>query len=371
MNIRSGFFLVLSGAVLCLTLSCSAGGKAEESAPFNPTILLITDGAGENDESFNQAAFNGILSFYGESWNNQISRGVLYNTKRCPEESDYAEAIAEASEARIWDVIVVTGFTFADPLMEVAPKYPKQKYMIIDTDWVHLPNAVQYAFAEHEGSFLTGAAAALKAVFDGVEQPSFGFIGGVASPTITKFEVGFIQGIYSVLPDAEIVDFYAESWTDPEGAYAQTSEWFDRGVFAVFCAAGETGIGAIDRAKECRKQGRNVWAIGVDADQFDVGLYAPDASAVLTSMIKKAEAATFSTLESIRNNTFKGGATVTLTLAQNGVGFTAVNPQLNPEIADRIGLMRNDIISGRIRVAPGYREALNAGLVPRGLKAAD
>ena len=105
-----------------------------------------------------------------------------------------------------YDLIVTTGFTFADALGEVAAKNPNQKYMIVDVDWVNFPNVMQAIYAEHEGSFLVGAAAALKAKADGIANPRFGFIGGVPGATITKFEVGFVQGVLSVFPNAEIKD---------------------------------------------------------------------------------------------------------------------------------------------------------------------
>jgi basic membrane protein A len=235
-------FVLASLISLCLFQTCSVWQESQDARPSKPTVLLITDSSGEIDESFNQAAFMGILDFYGETWNNQTNRGILYNTFRCKTETDYTSAITGASKGK-WDVIVVTGFSFADALAEAAPQYPNQKFMIVDADWVNKPNVAQYMFAEHEGSYLVGAAVALKAVESGIEDPVFGFIGGFPSSTITKFEVGYIEGIRSILPQAKIVDFYADSWDAPELASAKTKTWYDDGVFAVFTAAGGTGVG--------------------------------------------------------------------------------------------------------------------------------
>ncbi|MDR2485263.1 MAG: BMP family ABC transporter substrate-binding protein [Treponema sp.] len=355
--------------LLALLCACTAKPAPSQKKSSKPTTLLITEAAGENDDSFVQSAFKGILKFYGETWDNQTSRGILYNTVRCISQNDYKLALKSASEERKWDIIVMTGFIFADPLIEIAPQYPEQKFAIIDVDWVNAPNVAQYIFAEHEGSYLAGAVAALKALESGIAAPVFGFIGGIPSSTITKFEVGYVQGIRSIIPDAEIVDFYAGSWNDPDAAYAQAKTWYDSGVFAIFSAAGGTGSGAIEQTRTCRRRGMDVWAVGVDVDQHDVGLYAPSASAVLTSMIKRVETATFTALTSVQNNAFTGNSSVALTLEQEGVGFTTA--MLSGDIIDRVNGIRNDIINKRVRVIPTYRDALAARLVPPSLKALD
>jgi basic membrane protein A len=359
---------LLLAAALPLT-GCAPRETRPQQKKTKPTALLLTDVAGENDDSFFKSAFQGVLRFYGETWDNQRSRGILYNTAQCMSANDYLPTIKKASEEKIWDIILLAGFTFADVLTEMAPQYPNQKFAIIDVDWVNQPNVAQYIFAEHEGSYLVGAAAAFKAQESGMAQPKFGFIGGIPSSTITKFEMGFIQGIRAIMPEAEIFDFYAGSWDDPDKAFNQSQAWFEDGVFAVFSAAGATGNGTIDQAKTCRRRGKDVWAIGVDIDQYDVGLYAPNSSAVLTSMIKRVETATFAAITSVHNNTFAGSSVVTLTLEQEGVGFTTA--MLNSAILQNMQDIRDRIVSKRIQVAPGYKEALSAGLAPPGLKAVD
>lgn len=360
---------ILGLVLLALLCACTARPTPSQKKSSKPTTLLITEAAGENDDSFVQSAFRGILKFYGETWDNQTSRGILYNTVRCMSQTDYKFVLKMVSEERKWDIIVMTGFIFADALIEIAPQYPEQKFAIIDVDWVNAPNVAQYIFSEHEGSYLVGAVVALKALESGIAAPVFGFIGGIPSSTITKFEVGYVQGIRSIIPDAEIVDFYAGSWNDPDAAYTQAKTWYDRGVFAVFSAAGGTGNGAIEQARTCRRQGMDVWVIGVDIDQHHVGLYAPSASAVLTSMIKRVETATFTALMSVQNNAFTGNSAVALTLEQEGVGFTTA--MLNDDITNKVNGIQSDIINKRIRVIPTYKDALAAGLVPAGLKALD
>jgi basic membrane protein A len=269
-----------------------------------------------------------------------------------------------------YDLIVATGFTFADALTTVASQNPRQKYMIVDVDWVTLPNVLQAVYAEHEGSYLVGVATALKARADGITNPRFGFIGGIPSGAITKFEVGFVQGVLSVTPNAQIVDYYANSWGEPALAKAQAMNWYDSGVYAIYSAAGGTGNGTIAQAKEYRAAGRNVWAIGVDSDQHEEGLYTATDSAVLTSMLKRVESSLLYALKAVQNNTFRG-ETITFNLADDGVGYSTTNPALTADIRTELERVRQQIVNGQVRVAATYAEARRLPGFPQDLRAID
>jgi basic membrane protein A len=363
--------LIAGTLVLLAAFSVFAGGKPDTAARTDgrPTFRLITDATGIDDKSFNAAAWRGILAFYGDTWDNQASRGKLYDTVTCQTQDKYVPTLKQVSDEG-YDLICVTGFTFADALGEVSKLYPDQKYMIVDVDWVAEPNVMQFTFAEHEGSYLVGVAAALKAQADGIIKPKFGFIGGVPSIVITKFEMGYIQGIKSIIPDAVIVDYYANDWGKPELAKAQAKNWFDSGVYAIYSAAGGTGNGTIAQAKEYRSQGKNVWAIGVDSDQFEEGIYTSGKSAVLTSMLKRVESSTLYALKAVQNKTFTASV-ITLDMKADGVGFSEKNPELGAEIAARINAVKKNIIEGKVKIHASYKDALAAKAVPAGLGAKD
>ena len=172
------------------------------------------------------------------------------------------------------------------------------------------------------------------------------------------------------MPEAEIVDYYANSWSAPEKAKAQAKNWYDSGVCTIFSAAGGTGNGAIAQAKEYRAQGKNIWAIGVDSDQWEAGKYAEGKSVVLTSMVKKVETASLMALKSIEAGDFQSGIH-TLSLADGGVDYALTNAELKPEVVRQVDAMKVDIISGKIKVVGTYKESLEMGLVPAGLGAKD
>jgi basic membrane protein A len=365
---------------LCLIVAALAGGRlfaggsSQGNAPSappasGPTVRLLTDATGIDDTSFNAAAWRGILEFYGDTWNRTSQRGRAYDVVTAQTQDMYIPNLRQATDEG-YDLIVTTGFTWDSALSEVASANPRQKYMIVDVDWVAHDNVLQAVFAEHEGSYLVGAAAALKAKRENKANPRFGFIGGVPGATITKFEVGYIQGILSVFPNAQILDYYVNSWGEPGLAKTQAKTWYDSGVYVIYSAAGASGNGTIAQAKEYRAQGQDVWAVGVDSDQHEEGLYNSSDSAVLTSMLKQVEASVLYGLNAVKNNTFKGEI-ITFDLKSKGVGYSTTNPALNQDIRSELERIKQRIISGEIKIAATYAEAKKLPGFPQNLKATD
>jgi basic membrane protein A len=330
------------------------------------TMRLLTDATGIDDKAFNAAAWQGILEFYGRDTR---ERGRLYDVVTVRTWDMYIPSLRQATNEG-YDLIVVVGFSWADALTRVANENPRQKYMIVDADWLQGANIMQAVYAEHEGSFLVGAAAALKAKEDNIANPRFGFIGGVPGGTVTRFQVGYAQGVLSVLPNAQIVDYYVHSWGEPSLAKAQAKNWYDSGVYAIYSAAGGSGDGVIAQAREYRAAGRNVWAIGVDCDQHEDGLYNAAESAVLTSMVKLVGNSLVYALNSVKNNTYRGGI-ITFDLEKDGVGYTSANPALGNSIKTELKRLRQKIIRGEIDVASTYAKAKRLPGFPQNLKAID
>ena len=360
------FVLILSLA----TMVFAQGGKETAAqADGRPTIRLLTDATGIDDKSFNAAAWRGIVEYYGDTWENTPNRGKLYDVVTAQTQDMYIPNLRQAADEG-YDLIMVTGFTWADALSEVAPQYPDQKFTIVDVDWVGQPNVMEFIYSEEQGSYLVGLAAALQAKEDGIKDPKFGFIGGVPGATITKFEMGYVQGIRSVFPNAQIMDYYANDWGKPELAKAQAKNWYDMGVYCIFSAAGGTGNGTIAQAKEYRMQGKNIWAIGVDRDQFEDGIYSGRESAVLTSMLKRVENSSLMVLKAVEEGTFTGGV-VQMGMADEGVGYSTANPKLSQNVVKLVDAAKADINNGKIKIYKTYKEALANGAAPQGLAALD
>ena len=358
--------IVLAGA--CAKKSVPAETPAAEEVK-EITVRLLTDASGIDDKSFNAASYRGILDYYGDTWQSQANRSVYYDWLTTTDDSMYIPDLQSASD-KGYDLIVATGFSWVEAMKIVAPLNEDQKYLIVDVDWLNFPNVMQAVYAEHEGSYLVGLAAAIKAKDDGIANPSFGFIGGVQGSVITKFEVGYIQGILSVFPNARIVDYYTGDWGLPELAKIKAREWYDNGVYAIYSAAGSSGNGTIEQAREYRLAGKNVWAIGVDSDQYEEGLYGKDESAVLTSMLKRVETSVVYALKAVKKNTFKGEVIV-FDLKSNGVGYSFANSAMTAGIKSDLEKTKRSIISGEIKIAATYAEAKKLPGFPQNLLAID
>ena len=357
-----------------LPVSCQR--KTDASSDDRITVRLLTDSSGVDDKSFNAAAWKGILQFYGDTSGSTRQTGGAYDWISTQNQSMYVPALRQATDEG-YDLIIVNGFTWDEAVTQVSSDNPKQKYLIVDVDWVEAGNVMQAAYAEHEGSFLVGAAAALKFLEDRSINPSntpivprFGFIGGMAGAVITKFEVGYVQGILSVIPDAQIVDYYVGSWSEPALAKIQAMNWYDTGVYAIFSAAGNSGNGTIAQASEYRMAGRNVWAIGVDSDQYEEGLYNSSESSVLTSMLKRVENSVIYALNAVNNNTFTSRV-ITFDLKADGVGYSDANPALGANIKNQLEQIKQRISNGQITVAETLADAMRLPGFPQNLRAID
>jgi len=361
------FSVVLLASVV---ISCHKKTAATELfADKGVTVRLITHSAGIDDKSFNTSAWRGILEFYGDTRVNPKQRGTAYDVIVAQTQDMYVPVIKQAADEG-YDLIAAAGAAWDKAIYEAALGSPQQKFLIVDVGWLKLKNIMQIVYTEHEGAYLVGVAAALKAKEDGIVNPRFGFIGGMPGPVITKFEVGYVQGILSVLPNAQIVDYYVNSWGEPALAKAQAKNWYDSGVYAIFTAAGGSGNGTIAQAMEYRAAGKNVWAIGVDSDQYEEGLYNDKDSAVLTSMLKRVNTGLLYALNAVKNNTFKGEV-VTLNIESGGVDYSAANPALGRNIIDKIDFVKNQIIEGNVTVAATLAEAKLLPGFPLNLRAID
>ena len=366
-------FIALVAASVLMMTGCRENVPARQLAEGEIAAILLTDGSGIDDRSFNAAAWQGLLNFYGETWGYTPTHASLFNFMTAEDELAFIPNMRLAVDEG-FDLIIAAGFTWEDAVRQVAGLYPDRNFLLVDVDGLGLPNVMEAVFAEHEGSFLVGAAAALTAVEEGIENPRFGFIGGIAGTVITRFHVGFAQGVLSVIPGADILDFYVNSWDEPALARTQAFNWFNDGVFAIFSAAGASGNGTILEAVAQRQAGRNVWAIGVDSDQFWVGLYPNHLegpySAVLTSMLKRVEESVVYALTAVVEDDFDG-RTIVFDLPREGVGFSTTNPALRPNVIAQVEEIRERIISGDIVVLPTLAEAMLLPGFPQDLMAID
>src|SRR6185312_11784321 len=200
-------------------------------------------------------------------------------------------------------IIVAVGFSQAAAVAKVAKEFPKVEFTLID-DVVDLPNVQSVLFKEHEGSFLVGVLAGMAS-----KTGKVGFVGGMDIPLIRKFECGYAQGVKYAKPDAQVFENMTgttpAAWNDPTKGGELAKSQFDRGADVVYAAAGGTGVGVYQAAKDNGKL-----AIGVDSNQNHV-----QPGTMLTSMVKHVDVAVYNVLKG-----WTGGVQV-LGLKEGGVDY--------------------------------------------------
>jgi len=317
-----------------LALALMASTAAAQGS-FAPAIVF--DMGGKFDKSFNEAAYTGAEKFKTET-------GVAYREVEITNESQREQALRNLARRNV-SIIVAVGFSQRSAVEKVAPEFPNVKFTLID-DKVDGPNVQSILFKEEEGSYLVGMAAAMAA-----KSGKIGFIGGMDIPLIRAFGCGYLQGARAVTPGIELVQNMTgttpTAWRDPTRGGELARSQFDRGVEVVFAAAGGTGLGVFQAAKDRGKLG-----IGVDSNQNSV-----QPGTILTSMVKRVDNAVYNAFKEAQSGSWKAGLTV-MGLKEDGVGWALDkdNRSLVPAAMEqRVEAAKADIIAGKIKVVD-YRQ---------------
>lgn len=270
------------------------------AAAADVTPAVVFDMGGKFDKSFNQGVYDGVERFKEET-------GIAYKEFEVTNETQREQAIRRMA-SRGANPILGVGFAQAGPMEAVAKDFPDVQFTIID-GVVDLPNVQSIVFKEHEGSFLVGMLAALAS-----KSSMVGFVGGMDIPLIRRFGCGYEQGAKYVDGKIGVVQNMTgttpAAWNDPGRGSELAKGQFDRGVDVVYAAAGGTGGGVYQAAKDSGKL-----AIGVDSNQNYI-----HPGTMLSSMLKRVDVAAYNAFKGAMDGSWAPGITV-LGLAEEGVGW--------------------------------------------------
>lgn len=316
------------------------------------TVGLVFDIGGRGDQSFNDSAAAGIERAKDEL-------GIDFTeASPHPDGSNRAELLQLAADAH--DVVIGVGFLFEGDAANVGDQNPDTVFGVVDSAMIDFSadppapygdNIAGLVFAEEQGSFLVGAAAALKS-----NTGAVGFIGGVANVggLIERFQAGYEAGARAVNPDIEIISDYITEAPDfdgfnaPDRAKEIALAMYEEGADIVYHAAGGSGAGLFQAAKEqSDATGDKVWAIGVDSDQYhtaDTGVR----DYILTSMLKRVDVSIYEVIKAAIDGTVTPGPT-TYNLSVDGVGYSTSGGFID-DIVDQLEDYKAQITSGAIEV---------------------
>jgi basic membrane protein A and related proteins len=295
------------------------------SARAEPALIL--EMGGKADRSFNQAAWEGA-----EAWKKRTGKPYLeFEIANAAQRELAARRFAERGA----NPVVGIGFSMASAIAKVAREFPKTQFAIVDAV-VELPNVQSFVYREHEGSYLVGMMAALAS-----KSGKVGFVGGQDIPLVRKFLCGYEQGAKAANPKVELLSSMTgttpSAWTDPLRGAELTKVQIAQGADVIFAAAGTTGLGIMQAARDAGKL-----AIGVDSNQNHL-----HPGSILTSMVKRVDLAVASAFDGVKPGVtalgLKEGA---LDVAMDEHNAALVTPAMKA----RVEAARQAIVAAQVRV---------------------
>jgi basic membrane protein A len=339
----------ISVAVLALALAAcgtdttpAEPGDSDGDATTAPSVANVINGPLGDQGFFDDAARGMDLM--------EAAGSKIQNLQADAENPAQWKTNLESVSTGDWDMVITGTSQMIDILMETAPKYPEQSYIIYDSV-VELPNVASIVYRQNEGAFLAGVLAAQ--VTTNADQfplatgsKKVGFVGGMDIPVINDFAVGFQSGVESVDPSIEVLISYVGDFIDANRGFDQAKAMYDQGADVVFQVAGGAGLGVLRASEDA-----NSYSIGVDSNQN-----ALHPGHILASMLKNIGVSLDSAVQAYTAGTLEFGATTEYGLANNGVSLDfADNEGIVPqEIQDEVQSYVQQVIDGEIEVPTAY-----------------
>lgn len=329
---------VVLSVLLAFTALAGFTAVSVRAADGNVAVVFATGGLG--DKSFNDAAYRGLKRAKKEL-------GISFDYAEPSAIAEYETYLNRFASMGKYDLIISIGFDQADALNTVAGKNPEQKFAIVDAV-VDQSNVASFVYAEKERGFLMGVAAGMMTTRTDDplinSQKKVGVVGGMKIPLIDANIAGYIAGAKYVDPDIEVLHSYVGGWADPSKGKELTLSMIENGADVIWQAAGRSGLGVINAAKE-----NDVYAIGADSDQ---GYVAPEH--VLTNGMKFVNNTVFQAIKAALNDNLKTGTNV-LGVAEKGLGYT--ESLLPKPVVEKLESVKDKIIAGKIEIPSKIKNA--------------
>jgi basic membrane protein A len=329
-------------AVLALAVtsvgSARPAASTKAAAPANAAattlkIALVTDIGGLDDRSFNFLANKGL----NDAKKQLGVQGRVYISKS---NADYVPNLVSASRVYKADLVIGVGFLMADAVAAVAKRYPNTKFGIIDFNAAALKgkpkNVRGLVFAEQQAGYLVGVAAAAVS-----KSKVIGSVGGLKIPPVDHYIAGYQFAAKRTVKGMTTLNGYSQDFVAQDKCKEQALNQIDQDADVIFAVAGQCGLGAISAAKE-----RGKWAIGVDADQGYLGPH------MLTSALKKVDAAVFKTVQLVKAGVFKGGIDTLFTVKNGGVGYGKVSARAPKSVRTKLAAALTALKTGKVKGIP-------------------
>ena len=338
------FAAVAAASALALTACDNAdgdGASGDGGGGDADTVRvgLAYDVGGRGDRSFNDSAFRGLERAEEELGVETADFEPSDGESDADKEDRLSNMAMEG-----YDLVIGVGFAYQEPIESVASEFPDVNFAIVDEEVEGHDNITSLVFAEEQASFLAGAAAALT-----TEEDHVGFVGGVETPLIKKFEAGYLTGVEHIDDSIDVeVDYLSQppdisGFTDPAQGRESAQAQHDRGADVLYHAAGASGNGVLEAVAD-----NDLTFIGVDSDQYE---NADDDQKpyVLTSAIKEVDVAVYDLIQAVGEGEHESGIQ-RFDLSDGGVDYTRSNEEAIEPLEDELDDLKQQIIDGEIEV---------------------
>lgn len=338
----------MTAAMTTLALGMTACGSSESTGGDEKAkttdlkVGMAYDVGGRGDQSFNDSAAKGL-----DRAKDKLGAKIKDSSARTGESESAREQRLQSLVDGGFTTVIAVGYAYAEAVGKVAKANPDVNFAIIDdaSKASAGTNVAQITFAEHEGSYLAGAAAVMKS-----KKKHLGFVGGVETPLIKKFEAGFVAGAKKADPKAKVeVNYLTQppdfsGFADPSKGKTAAQGMYQKGADIVYHAAGGSGAGVFDATASA---GKGNWAIGVDSDQAKTAK-ASVRPLILTSVVKNVDVGVYDFIKSVQVGSFKGGAKE-FTLKDGGVSLATTGGNIK-DIQPELDKLKKQITNGDIKV---------------------
>lgn len=329
-----------SGGSGAATTSAGASGSSSAAGGGGGVkVGMAFDVGGRGDQSFNDAAGAGV-----DRAKSELGIAFTESTATKDEPESAREERLNTLIDQGYNALIGVGFIYAKSINKVAKENPDAKFALVDSIDATGPNVQNIVFAEEQGSYLAGYAAALKS-----KSNTVGFVGGVQTDLIKKFEAGFVAGAKAAKPNIKVLTKYLtqppdyKGFTSPALGKTAAEGMLSQGADVIYHAAGGSGSGVFTAVKA--KAG--AWAIGVDSDQAKTA--DPKVrDIILTSMVKKVDLGVFEFIKQSKDGSFKAGP-ARYDLKSGGVELSTTGNHLS-DIQSKLDQVKQDIIDGKVNV---------------------
>jgi basic membrane protein A and related proteins len=346
--VRSLRFLGLAAIALMVIGACGSTTTATTTTKL-VKVGLVTDIGGLNDKSFNHLAAVGLAK--------AASTGNICASLTCSKDFNVQGDVVESHTGddyvpnltnfatKGYDLVIGVGFLMGEAVGTVSGQFPNVHFAIIDSagtdakgnDLQHT-NVEALFFKEQDAGAMVGVIAGM--LEKDKKAPNnnnvIAAVGGVSIPPVNHYIAGYKWAATMEDPGIKVLVGYSNDFTDPAKCKSVAVSQIGQKADILFQVAGGCGLGVLQAAGQAK-----VYSIGVDADQKD-----SDAS-VIASALKKVDVATYTAIQNVVNNSFKGGA-LTFSIANGGAGYALDNLQLPADIQAELDKVLGEIKSGAL-----------------------